>query len=81
MFTESLTDRRYQHRKLLEIALMVSLAMHIVLLQGDKRVDMRPIRQLSLPGSISILDTPPAVDEHPKPPPDRPTTFIPSEVF
>lgn len=72
-------DRRLRHRRLLEIALIVSLGMHIFLLQGYKRIGIKPMSPSTVFDRFHLFDVPVTEWERSKPPPKRPSVPIPME--
>jgi protein TonB len=72
--------RRLQSKKFLELGLIVSLVLHIFLLQGYKKLNIRTAqRQLEL-SSLEVIYIPSTKQESPKPPPNRPYVPIPTEI-
>lgn len=79
MKANSSEKRRLQSKKLLELGLIVSLVLHILLLQGYKKINIKTIqRQLDI-SSLEVIDIPVTKHEVPKLNPNRPYVPIPTK--
>lgn len=72
-------DLKGQYRKLLELGLVISLLLHILLLQGYKKVEQRAVKQEIKLEALSVEEIPQTIQEKSAPAPSRPTVPIASE--
>ncbi|MBN2417039.1 energy transducer TonB [bacterium] len=72
-------DLKGQYRKMLELGLVISLALHILLLQAYKKVEERAVVQQVKLEALSVEEIPQTIQEKSAPAPSRPTIPIASE--
>ena len=70
---------KLQYKRLLELGLIVSLILHIFLMQGYKKVKEKTIKRTAQLEAIQVEDIPATEQERQAPPPSRPTVPIASE--
>jgi len=72
-------DLRAQYRRVLEFGLVISLALHLILLQGYKKVKVRNVKREVKLETIQVEEIPQTQQEKSAPAPARPTVPIASE--
>jgi protein TonB len=73
------SNRKVQYKKFIELGLIVSLFLHILLLQGYKRIQIRPIKINKALPQMDVVDVPVVKHTKTSQPPRRPSVPIPSE--
>lgn len=73
-------NRKLQRKKLLELSLIVSLMLHIFLLQGYKKVTIKPVQRWTNIPEVEIVELPVITNHKPKPPPKIPLIEIPEQT-
>jgi protein TonB len=71
--------RRLQYKKVLELSLIVSLLLHIFLLQGYKRLTLKPVKKSIGMIQLDVIDVPMTRQKSQISTPRRPSVPIPSE--
>ena len=72
-------DLKGQYKKMLELGLIVSLLLHILLMQGFKKIEEKGVIQSSKLSALTVEEIPQTIQEKSAPAPSRPTVPIASE--
>ena len=70
---------KLQYKRVLELGLIISLIIHIFLMQGYKRIKEKTVNRSFQLEAIQVEDIPQTEQERQAPPPSRPTVPIASE--
>lgn len=70
---------KFKYRKVFELALVISLAVHIIVLQAFKKLEMKIVQREVPISEIKIEDIPPTEQPNRPPPPERPAVPIATE--
>jgi protein TonB len=79
MKTRTVENRIFNYKKALEIGLIISLTVHIFLLQGSKKIDVKSIQFENKLKEIDVINTPLTHHEKKTAAPLKPTIPISSE--
>ncbi|RKY86960.1 energy transducer TonB [candidate division KSB1 bacterium] len=79
MYKNPKVDLKLKYRKVLELCLIISLALHTILFLGFKKFESQPVEEVAPQLNIVIEDIPKTVQIKAPPPPSRPAIPVASE--